>query len=286
MRKYFWVLFPLLGFLMVRNLVYAVAEFRTAEVRHPLSEERRVTLTLPATAIEVAPSLFDLGVTSDVDGTPVRGFAFVHRKEEQAKVSNPVKGGGVKCYAFLASGAKWKSVENWIVNPQNTRALNGSVVVSTLAEDLGLWEDAADGSVGSGTGIAIFGSGSATDSALLADMNSPDGQNEVYFADVGDQGTIAVTIVWGVFGGPPSGRRLVKWDQVYDDVDFDWSSTGETGKMDLDNIVTHETGHSAGLGDVYEATCSDVTMYGYAVSGETKKQILEPADIKGISDLY
>ena len=86
--------------------------------------------------------------------------------------------------------------------------------------------------------------GTLTSLPLLADSTAPDGKNEVYFADVDDSNAIAVTIVWGVFSGPTYNRKLVEWDQVYDDVDFPWSSTGEAGKMDFENIATHEIGHS------------------------------------------
>ena len=108
----------------------------------------------------------------------------------------------------------------------------------------------------------------------------------VYFGDVEDSNAIAITIVWGVFRGAPSSRELVEWDQIYDDVDFDWSMSGEAGKMDFENIATHELGHSMGLGDLYTSDCSDQTMYGYASEGETNKRTLESGDITGIQELY
>ena len=109
---------------------------------------------------------------------------------------------------------------------------------------------------------------------------------KVYFADIGQSGVIGVTIVWGVFSGPPHNRKLVEWDQVYDDVDFDWSISGEAGKMDFEYIATHELGHSIGLDDLYEGACSEETMYGYAGYGETKKRSLEAGDIIGVKKLY
>jgi len=93
-----------------------------------------------------------------------------------------------------------------------------------------------------------------------------------------------------VFRGRPSDRKLVEWDQIYDQVDFDWSLDCDaedcSNKMDFDNIATHEDGHSAGMGDLYEDQCSEQTMYGYASYGEVKKRTLELGDITGISDLY
>lgn len=96
----------------------------------------------------------------------------------------------------------------------------------------------------------------------------------------------AMAVVWGIFSGPPSFRELVEWDQIYDDVDFDWSSDGEANKMDFENIATHELGHSVGLADLYEGACSEETMYGYASYGEIKKRSLEAGDIIGVKKLY
>jgi predicted Zn-dependent protease len=56
--------------------------------------------------------------------------------------------------------------------------------------------------------------------------------------------------------------------------------------MDLQNIATHETGHGLGLDDVYQKTCSAVTMYGYSDYGETQKRTLETPDIVGLQMIY
>jgi hypothetical protein len=134
-------------------------------------------------------------------------------------------------------------------------------------------------------GVDIIG-GEITGTVDGADLTSPDNKNEVLFGNVDFPGAIAVTIVWGIFRGLPAGRELVEWDQVYDDVDFDWGLNGEAGKMDFENIATHELGHSVGLADLYDAVCSEETMYGYAAEGETKKRTLEGGDITGVLELY
>ena len=231
----------------------------------------------------------ELGAAVDPKtGRRVEGRAIIHYLPRAAKGG---KGGGggkpdkpndkdpsADCYTFLARGAKWKSVEPYVVNANNTRSLDKDRVVEIVAEGVGKWEAAA--------GVDILGVGTSTEEALVADLASPDDENEVYFANVEEPNVIAITIMWGIFGGPPHSRELVEWDQIYDDSDFDWSISGEAGKMDLDNIVTHELGHSVGLGDLYESTCGEQTMYGYASTGETKKQTLEAGDIAGIVSLY
>ena len=56
---------------------------------------------------------------------------------------------------------------------------------------------------------------------------------------------------------------------------------GLSGRYDVQNIGTHEAGHTFGLGDMYEPADSEQTMYGYASTGETKKRTLEWGDRAG-----
>jgi hypothetical protein len=258
-----------------------------------------VSVIIPAHAVEVAPGVFYLGTGID-KGRVVEGYAFIDYKKGFGKptgCNNDGKcqgwedpscadcaGGGnggetdtSSCYGFLARGAKWKTVESYIVDPVNSRGLDETFVRGNLALDISKWENAAAKDI-LGDEIAGIVDG--------ADTVNPDNKNEMYFADVDQSGAIAITIVWGIFRGPPGQRELVEWDQVYDHVDFDWSATGEAGKMDFENIATHELGHSVGLDDLYDSKCSEQTMYGYAANGEIKKRTLESGDIAGVQKLY
>lgn len=261
-----------LGFLLAAVVVLVVAKVAFAQ-----GSPR--TFSLPPSAKEIAPAVFDLG-TVVKEGKKLQGFAFVHYKDGNSHKPNHVSGGSAtsNCYSFLARGARWKTVEPWVVNPVNTRNLSGDFVLTNLTADIAKWEDAA-------AGKDILGNGSITSDTLVADTSSPDNLNEAYFANVESSGAIAVTIVWGIFFGPPSGRELVEWDQVYDDVDFDWSTSGEAGKMDFENIATHELGHSDGMGHPSDS-CTEETMYRFAGFGETKKRDLHTGDIAGIKKLY
>ncbi|MFH1675426.1 MAG: matrixin family metalloprotease [bacterium] len=245
-------------------------------------------------ALGVSPNIKYLGTAVDpVTGKTVEGYLIRHPKEgdsaslneirQAAKVSKPSK--VTTCYAFLSAGAKWKIVEDWLVNPSNGDGLASDFILANLTGDIGKWEDAADGITDDGYSINILGNGSLTSTPLIADETAPDGKNEVYFGTL-DTNTIAVTIVWGIFLGPASKKELVEWDMIFDDTYNTWSSSGELDKMDFENIATHELGHSCGMSDLYKTSCTEVTMYGYASDGETKKQTLEYDDILGISTLY
>jgi len=245
-----------------------------------LAKSQRAKFQLPANAVQINDGLYSLGKSFDRgSGKQVEGYAIIHRKDGAAK-SNGAKVAATTCYGFLATDTKWKWLEPWIVNPANTRGLDPTFIFNNLTADIAKWEKAA--------AYNILGDGATTDVVLVADTTKPDNQNEVYFADLSDPDTIAVTIVWGIFGGPTFNRKLVEWDQIYDDVTFNWSmsATGEAGKMDFENITTHELGHSVGMADLYNSKCAEETMYGYAGFGETKKRDLNAGDILGVSKLY
>lgn len=245
-------------------------------------------VTLPPQASAVAQNVIYLGQAFDpASGQLVEGYAFIKYKEKDkaARPSGGSKGSRV-CYGYLAKGAKWKSVEPWLVNGANLRGLDSGFILENLTSDISKWEDAGDGVMGNSLGVDIIGPGASTTATLTADTLAPDGVNEVMFTTIDDPGAIAVTIVWGVFGGPVANRQLMEWDQVYDDRDFDWSASGEASKMDFENIATHELGHAVGLGDLYDSACNTQTMYGYATEGETSKSSLETGDILGLDLLY
>ncbi len=258
------------------------------------------TVTIPKHAIEVVPGkVFWLGTAKD-KGRLVEGYAIIHHKKGFAKPSgcnhngkcqgwedsncpDCLGGGGTEtsnCFSFLAKGAKWKTVEKYIVDPTNSRELNEKDIRNNLASDIAKWENAAF--------FNIIGDEDRSKTVDGADLISPDDKNEVLFADVASPGAIAVTVVWGIFRGPPRSRELVEWDQVYDDKDFDWSLSGSgvNGKMDFENIATHELGHTFGLDDLFTEACSEETMYGFAAEGEINKRTLEGGDMAGIIDLY
>lgn len=217
-------------------------------------------------------------------GKKVKGIAIIERISPLQ--AGKGAGNNSTCYGFYAQGSKWKTLEPWVFDTYNTQGLDQNTLFNLHANDISKWEDAADGRLGNRKSVDILGNGSITTLPLEIDLLSPDAVNEVYFADVQSPGAIAITVVWGIFDGPVTGRELVEWDQVYDDVHFLWSSNGDATKMDFENISTHEMGHALGLIDLYDSSCFENTMYGYATYGQTIKRTLEKGDISGINLLY
>ncbi len=280
-----------LGILLVSLIVISVvASVFVLAKPDAMPDKAKKPVVIPAHAVEIAPGIFYLGTAVD-NGRIVEGYAmFVKPTCNNDGTCDPGENPSCadckndaeepdtsSCYTFLAKGAKWRTIEPYIVDPENTRGLDEAFVRSNLAMNIGKWETAAR--------VNILGN-EVSGIVDGADLESPDDKNEVYFADIDYEDAIAIAIIWGYFSGPPFARELVEWDMIFDDVDFDWSATGEANKMDFENIATHELGHAVGLGDLYNTECSEQTMYGYASNGETKKRTLEAGDIAGINELY
>ncbi len=109
-----------------------------------------------------------------------------------------------------------------------------------------------------------------------------DGHNVVSWGDSQDPGVIAVCYTWYNVGT----LRIVECDIEFQN-QFTWSSTGEGGKRDVQNIAAHEFGHTLSLGDLYDdSQDTEKTMWWLSSAGETKKRSLHQDDIDGIRYIY
>lgn len=128
------------------------------------------------------------------------------------------------------------------------------------------------------TSASIFGgitSGSAGPAGTL------DGNNQIDMQNLGATTTIAVTTTWYYRGS----GEAVESDGQYNTF-YTWSTSGAAGSMDVQNIGTHEIGHTFGLNHPKGPGVGCLTMYAYANTGETAKRTLGDGDILGIRALY
>jgi hypothetical protein len=211
------------------------------------------------------------------DRGPIERVQFIHWKKGFAKGGGQAaRKGASSCYAFIARGAKWKTVEPWeVLSGTSDDGIGANAVLSAAGTGVGEWES---------YGGNIAGGGSIGSTPV--NLNATDGKNVVQFGNDPRAGVIAVTNVWGFFSGPARTREIVEWDMILDR-DFDWSNSSQSdpGAMDLLNIVVHELGHAWGMGHPSDS-CTEETMYRFATEGEIKKRDLNTGDIAGIRDLY
>ena len=216
-------------------------------------------------------------------------ITFIHFKKGHAKPSwagdgkkdkNPEEDQGL--YVYLAKGAKWKVAEDILVNPVCGENLDGSgdgLIIDAVIAGLNEWEDGGD------SDLSIFGD-VIIDENVSYNNGEYRGSNTFSFGSYSTADVIAVTSVWGYFTGPPSQREIIEAHILMND-DFEWGDASvDSLLMDIQNIATHELGHWAGMGDLYEIGAGEETMYGYSAEGETKKRDLYYGDITGITDLY
>jgi hypothetical protein len=234
----------------------------------------------------------------DKKGRVVTKVTFIHFKKEPGKPAGG--GGGGKTdsgyYTYIAKGAKWRVAEDVYLNTLNGESATtapADVVkgAATLAMNewetpgtatLNIFKNTLVGTVGPKGEPIAYNNGAHRD------------YNTISFGDYSGGGNvIAVTTVWGVFGGPVNQREITEahillndvytWGDATRDVDGDGSPDYV---MDVQNILTHELGHWVGMGDLYQGGAIEETMYGYSTVGETKKRDLYKGDIAGVTKLY
>jgi len=233
---------------------------------------------LPPHAQKIEDDAYYLGKTKDKGGKEVEGIAFLHPKERAAKGGGKPPGGSTStCFSLMSSGARWKTIEPYVVDPSTSDPIGASDIPLLIAGCLSSWETAS--------GRPIFGN-EAEEVVNRSSIGQLNNVNEFMFGAIDDPGVIAVTIVWGRFSGPAQFRELVEWDMIFDEIDFTFDdATTDSSAMDFLNIFQHESGHAAGLSHPAN-TCINETMYAYATEGETKKRDLAAGDIAGIRALY
>ena len=168
------------------------------------------------------------------------------------------------CYKL--SGWKWTTPIKYTINTEDKSTFSGPIIAAASEWD-------------SRTSKDLFSSPSEGPTQW---SQYNDGTNSILFGNYGTTGVIAVTRTWY----NRATKTAVESDILFDN-DFAWgNATADSTKMDLQNIATHEIGHTLGLSDVYTTSCTAVTMYGYSRNGDTEKRTLETPDIVGLLKIY
>ena len=158
------------------------------------------------------------------------------------------------------------STVNYYINPSNSYGFSQSAVVNAITGSVSTWD--------SETAYQVFSYKGTTSRTA----GTYDGYNVISWGSY-SAGVIAVTMSW------VSGKRVVEVDCLMNTY-YGWSLNGEAGKMDVQNIMTHELGHFCGLADLYNNADYWLTMYGYSNYGETYKRTLGSGDILGLERVY
>lgn len=207
---------------------------------------------------------------------------FVHfARPDKGKPQPPSETGD-----YVLLGIKWRTLPVvFEINPENSLC-DSNTIISSVLNGANEWDDGTYSLTDDWKGVKknLFVDTVVQSSKTFdASWDQSDGVNTILWGNLDDEeysGVIAVTNIWY----NPILRIIVEFDIVFN-TDFSWSTSGESDKMDVQNIATHELGHAVGLGDLYGIGFEE-TMYGYATYGETKKQDLYYGDQTGIKKLY
>ena len=109
-----------------------------------------------------------------------------------------------------------------------------------------------------------------------------DGENTMSWGTIdGPGGIIGVCYYWYY----ASSKEMVEFDIVFD-VEETWSTVEATDAFDVQNIATHEAGHTLVLGDLRSPKDGALTMHAYTWLGDTVKRTLGSGDISGVQAIY
>jgi hypothetical protein len=157
------------------------------------------------------------------------------------------------------------------VYTENTEGISKSSFIAAITASANAWDDKTSAQL---VGSIVPKSGSKTP--------GKDNENIIIFGNYPTNGVIAVTYAWV----DRATSEIIEFDIMFD-TDFTWGdASSNTALMDLQNIATHELGHGFNLSDLYAASKSALTMYGYSTEGDIAKRTLAPGDIAGIQAVF
>lgn len=192
-------------------------------------------------------------------------------------------------YKLFRGGVKWsKTPVSYYVNLTGG-APNDALEAIKASTDEWDWHTSAD--------LFEYVAGTSIIFDEPGDLEKSYEINTVSWASFDDlelpEDAVAVNVVWFwvmVSPGGVTGRVLNLAEfHIINNSDLPWAVNAlgvEGNQFDVQNVITHEFGHSLFLDDLYMPPASELTMLGYTAIGETKKRNLGLGDILGLQALY
>lgn len=291
----FFIVFTMLGF---AGRSFYVNDISSESLPNRINyqefqKSQRRNIKMPNHEDMITDDLYYLGKVNYNGYEGVRGYMYAHSGNKTELLNNNNNNTfpnnhhnlkktleqNIQCTGPISEGTRWKISENYFIDTTNNNGLTNEFIIETFSNSINTWKENLnfdfinENIIGSVDGI---------------DIDSPDGKNEVIFTNFQEENVLAITILWGIFDGPVSGRFIFEWDMIFND-NFPWcdvQNSQTSNCVDFQSIATHEIGHVAGLRDIFDNFCSDVTMFFSSSFGEIKKRTLTQSDILGLQILY
>ncbi len=120
-------------------------------------------------------------------------------------------------------------------------------------------------------------------------VSGNDGMNQIVYVSHHwelDPLAIAVTRNYYIAGNSARTGLIMDSDILLNGVGYTFSTDNTPNTHDVQNILTHESGHLLGLGHETATLDSDATMYAWAAPNEFNKRQLHANDLAGIRAAY
>jgi hypothetical protein len=206
-----------------------------------------------------------------------RFFNFVLNDDSERRRQAP------SCFLVNSFDAQILMDQDWTIDPDNPQSLNPDWIEYALKKGMDTWQ--------AQTSYDLWGDMNPDLTIGPINVEQMSDANGVRFATVEDSrgntdSIIAVTLSWYTMIG--SDWKIIRWNHVYNTaIGSPWGNASTIANVyDLQNIGTHELGHSIGLGDINDESCTHVTMFGQGSVGEVLKRSLATPDITGEQILY
>lgn len=205
-------------------------------------------------------------------GAPGRGPGFPDNEEdEQGDDSEETE-----VYSLLGGVKIQETPASYSVNPSNGEGIEDSNVVTEIAEAFETWD--------AKTSTELF-----QDSVSTTDKKGfeRDNVNVVSFAPLEESGAAGKTRAWY----DEESREVLEFDIVLNSemdwgIDPDGDGPETISGFDIQNVATHEAGHTLVLQDIEDDSFGHLTMYHQSELGSVVKRTLENGDIAGLQELY
>ncbi|MFC1506162.1 matrixin family metalloprotease [Thermoproteota archaeon] len=187
-------------------------------------------------------------------------------------------------YAVSDPPVRWSYSElpvHYRINPTSPNGVNSPDWIAEVQSSFQTWENDL------GSFMDYTYDGTTLSTGPDPNTGTPfDGINGVYAkSGFNNSNVLGRAYYWYDFSTAPEYYRIFEIDIIFNN-DYQWSASGETGKYDVQNVGTHEVGHTLNLLDQTDPAYSEETMFQLTTTGETKKRTLHSGDISGVRFLY
>ena len=192
-------------------------------------------------------------------------------------------------YKLFRGGSKWLGTP--AVYYVNLTGAPGDAL-GAITASAETWDDNTE------TELFVYGGPTSTTFDEPEDLDIVYFENTVSWASFTDLGlpedAVAVCQVWFYVmvspGGKVTGRVVgVAEFHIIHNSDLAWAADApqiDGSQFDIQNVDTHEFGHTLFLDDLYMPPAGGLTMFGYTAPEETQKRDLGLGDILGLQALY